>query len=54
MGNFESLRVDLSAEDSARAGESVKTLTDRVYAFVEKTLIEKVTEIREQMESPKA
>ena len=54
MGNFASLRVDISVEDSARAGESAPQLTERVYAFTEKKLIEKVTAIREQMESPGA
>lgn len=49
MGNFESLRVDLAVEDSARMGENVNDLTERVYAYTEKKLIEKVTEIREQM-----
>lgn len=49
MGNFESLRVDVSVEDSARQGESAPVLTERVYGFTEKTLIEKVTAIREQM-----
>lgn len=50
MGNFESLRVDIAIEDSARTGESAPALTERVYAFVEKNLIEKVTAIRSQME----
>lgn len=49
MGNFESLRVDISVEDSARAGETAPQLTDRVYGFTEKQLVEKVTAIREQM-----
>lgn len=49
MGNFESLRVDISVEDSARQGESAPVLTERVYSFVEKKLIEKVSQIREQM-----
>jgi hypothetical protein len=51
MGNYESLRVDISVEDSARAGETVAALTDRVYAFVERQLITKVTAIRTEMES---
>lgn len=51
MGNFESLRVDIAVEDSARQGETAPVLTDRVYSFTEKKLIEKVTAIREGMEN---
>lgn len=54
MGNFESLRVDVSVEDSARQGETAPVLTDRVYGFTEQKLIEKVTAIREQMGDTKA
>ena len=49
MGNFESLRVDISVEDSARPGESAPVLTDRVYAFTEKSLVAKVSAIRKEM-----
>lgn len=49
MGNYESLRVDITVEDSARSGETVKVLTDRVYSFTEKELIAKVSAIREEM-----
>lgn len=49
MGNYESLRVDIAVEDSARSDETVTALTARVYAFTEKTLVEKVTAIREEM-----
>lgn len=45
MGNFESLRIDIGVEDSARNGEKVGDTFDRVYAFVEKKLIEKVNEV---------
>lgn len=51
MGNFESLRVDISVEDSARDGENAPKLTERVYAFTEAKLIEKVSAIREQMDA---
>lgn len=50
MGNFESLRVDISVEDSARQGETAPVLTERVYGFTEQKLIEKVSAIREQMD----
>lgn len=49
MGNFESLRVDIAVEDSAKQGETAVTLTERVYGFTEKKLIEKVSAIREGM-----
>lgn len=54
MGNFESLRVDIAVEDSARQGETAPVLTERVYAFTEAKLIEKVTAVREQMGSDAA
>lgn len=49
MGNFESLRVDVAVEDSAKNGETAATLTERVYAFTEKKLVEKVNSVREGM-----
>lgn len=49
MGNYESLRVDVAIEDSARSDETVGTAFERVYAYTEKKLIEKVTAIREEM-----
>lgn len=49
MGNFESLRVDISVRDSARSGETVSQLTDRVYAFTERALVTKVNSVREEL-----
>lgn len=49
MGNYESLRVDIDVEDTARSDETVAALTERVYGFTEKKLIEKVSAIREEM-----
>lgn len=46
MGNYESLDLHFSVSDSARAGETVGQAYDRVYAFVEKKLGEKVAEAR--------
>jgi hypothetical protein len=46
MGNYESLDLHFSVSDSARAGETAATAFDRVYAFVEKKLGEKVAEAR--------
>ena len=47
MGNYETLNIEFAVEDSARSGETAPQLTERVYSFVEKKLIEKVTEVRE-------
>lgn len=49
MGNYESLRLDVAVEDSARSDENVNTAFERVYAYTEKKLIEKVTAIREEL-----
>jgi hypothetical protein len=44
LGNFQSLRIDIGVEDSERDGENVQKTFDRVYAFVEEKLAEKVKE----------
>jgi len=44
LGNFQSLRIDLGVEDSKKDGENVQQAFDRVYAFVEEKLAEKVKE----------
>ena len=44
LGNFQSLRIDLGIEDSERDGENVNDAFNRVYAFVEQKLTEKVKE----------
>ena len=44
LGNFQSLRIDLGVEDSERDGENISEAFDRVYAFVEEKLTEKVKE----------
>jgi hypothetical protein len=51
MGNYETLRIDLSVEDSARHGEKVSETFDRVFAFVESKLIQKVSEVDEELKS---
>lgn len=50
LGNFESLRIDVGIEDEVRESETVKDATERVYAFVEKTLTTKVAEARKDLE----
>ena len=44
LGNFQSLRIDLGIEDSERDGENISDAFNRVYAFVEEKLTEKVKE----------
>ena len=50
LGNFQSLRVDLSVTDSARNEENVKQAMDRVYGFVESELVAKVKEAKDSLE----
>ena len=49
LGNFQSLRVDLGVIDHVRDGENTKEAMDRVYAFVENQVIEKVKEAKESL-----
>lgn len=55
MGNFESLRVDIGVEDEPRQKrdgsglENVDEAFQRVYAYVEKKLVEKVQETEEEL-----
>jgi hypothetical protein len=49
LGNYENIKVTLGVEDTARAGESVTVAMDRVYAFVEKKLIDKMSEIEKEL-----
>ncbi len=48
-GNFQSLRLDCQVSDSVREGESTKEASNRVYAFVEEQLIEKLNEAKEEL-----
>ena len=51
LGNFQSLRIDLSISDSKRNGETTGEAFERVYAFVEQRLSEKVKEAVEESDS---
>lgn len=51
LGNYESLKVAIGVEDFVREGESVDAATERVYAFVEGKLIQKVSEVEEELQS---
>jgi methyl coenzyme M reductase subunit D len=48
-GNFQSLRLDCQVEDYVREGESTKEASNRVYAFVEEQLVDKLKEAREEL-----
>lgn len=48
-GNFQSLRLDCQVIDHVREGESTKEASNRVYAFVEEQLIEKLNEAKEEL-----
>jgi hypothetical protein len=51
LGNFQSLRIDLSVSDSKRNGETTGEAFERVYAFVEQKLSEKVKESLEEADN---
>jgi hypothetical protein len=51
LGNYESLKVSIGVEDFVRDGESVDGATERVYAFVESKLIQKVSEVEEELKN---
>ena len=49
-GNFQSLRLDCQVTDYVRDDETTKAASDRVYAFVEQQLVEKLKEAREELD----
>ena len=51
LGNFQSLRIDISIADNKREGETASEAFERVYKFVEERLAEKVRESVEETES---
>lgn len=51
LGNFQSLRIDLSITDNKRDGENINDAFERVYSFVEGKLSEKVNEASQEIES---
>ena len=51
LGNFQSLRIDLEITDNKREGENTSEAFDRVYAFVEDRLSEKVQEASAELEA---
>jgi len=53
LGNYESIKINIGVEDDVRQGENVDLATERVYAFVEKKLIQKTREVEEELKSGK-
>jgi hypothetical protein len=51
LGNFQSLRIDLGVIDSKRDGETTSEAFERVYAFVETKLAEKVRESQDEADT---
>ena len=51
MGNFESLRVDIGLEADGTGNPN--TTFDKVYAWTEKKLLEKVAEVEEELTKDK-
>jgi hypothetical protein len=49
IGNFQSLRHDFQITDYKREDETTKEASDRVYAFVEQELINKLNEAKEEL-----
>jgi len=50
LGNFQSLRVDLGVVDHTRNEETTKQAMDRVYAYIESELVNKVKEAKDALE----
>lgn len=48
-GNFQSLRLDCQVSDFVRENETTKEASDRVYAFVEKELVDKLNQAKEEL-----
>lgn len=48
-GNFQNIRLDCQVSDFVRENESTKEASDRVYAFVEKELLDKLNQAKEEL-----
>jgi len=51
LGNFQSLRIDISIADNKREGENTNDAFERIYKFVEDKLAEKVKESLEEADN---
>jgi len=49
LGNFQSLRLDLGIVDNKKEGESMNDAFERVYAFVEGKLTQKLKEAKAEI-----
>jgi hypothetical protein len=49
LGNFQSLRLDLGVVDNKKEGESMNDAFERVYAFVEGKLTQKLKEAKAEI-----
>lgn len=50
LGNFQSLRVDVGIQDWTREGEHVDEAFERIYAYVENKLVEKIDQTKEEID----
>jgi hypothetical protein len=50
LGNFQSLRIDIGCTDFLRDGETADSAMNRVYKFVEDSVIAKVDEAKKELE----
>lgn len=53
LGNYESIKIGVGIEDDVRQGETVDAATERIYAFVESKLIQKTSEVEEELKNGK-
>lgn len=53
LGNYESIKINIGVQDIVRQGETVDSATERVYAFVENKLIQKTSEVEEELKNGK-
>jgi len=51
LGNFENLKLSIAVEDFVRDGETVDSATERVYAFVENKIVDKVNEMEKELKN---
>jgi hypothetical protein len=50
LGNFQSLRIDIGCTDFVRSEENSDEAINRVYKFVEDSVIAKVDEAKKELE----
>lgn len=48
LGNFQSLRLDITVDDQTRGEETVREASERIYRFAERELTRKVEEAKEE------